>query len=154
MLASFFPNAPKLAMTATAPPAYQTVITNSVCLWSPLIIRLSPDRPNIYLEMHDRMPSWHSIDGYNAILEPLAKQLTEQRQAFPLTIVYLPLKYCGYAYRLFEREMGDEQFLKEPRCPEMCLFAQFHIPQTEDMKRAILKDLLSPVPICWIIFGT
>ena len=34
-----------------------------------------------------------------------------------MTIIYLKLKYCGYAYNLFERVLGDRQFVGETRDP-------------------------------------
>lgn len=57
-----------------------------------------------------------------------------------MTIIYLKLKYCGYAYGLFERMLQDKQFVGETKDPAGRLFAQFHAPQTNRMKKSILSE--------------
>ena len=51
---------------------------------------------------------------------------------YPLTIIYLSLKWCGFAYRLFESIHGKAQYhpLGSYPIPEHRMFAQYHSPQT------------------------
>lgn len=58
-----------------------------------------------------------------------------------MTIIYLKLKYCGYAYGLFERILADKQFVGGTKDPSGRLFAQFHAPQTKRMKKSIISEI-------------
>ena len=53
------------------------------------------------------------IQSYDKILVPIANKLAIQRENYPVTIIYLKLKYCGYAYGLFERVLKDKQCVGE-----------------------------------------
>ena len=70
---------------------------------------------NIYLDKKVRMSTHHGFASYDQILLPIAHDLAVQGEEYPMTIVYLKLKYCGYAYNLFERVLGDRQFVGEMR---------------------------------------
>ena len=76
------------------------------------------------------MSTHHGFASYDQILLPIAHDLAIQCEKYPMTIICLKLKYCGYAYNLFERVLGDRQFVGETRDPVGRLFAQFHAPQT------------------------
>ena len=83
--------------------------------------------------------------------------LLMQKIKYPLTIVYIPLKLCGLAYKLFEHVLGDEQDFPPgcPSTPSNRMFAQFHAPQTVEMKEEILKQLCSKESIvCLRFFAT
>ena len=57
-----------------------------------------------------------------------------------MTIIYKKMKYCGYAYVLFERIIGAcEQYFESVKSPTTRLFTQFHAPQTKSMKKEILE---------------
>ncbi|XP_068691597.1 recQ-like DNA helicase BLM [Montipora foliosa] len=75
------------------------------------------------------------LASYDKILVPIAYELAIQRENYPMTIIYLKLKYCGYAYGLFERVLKDKQCVGETSEPSARLFAQFHAPQTSRMKK-------------------
>ena len=74
----------------------------------------------------------------------------------PITVLYLPLRWCGFAYKFFERELGKEQYypLNSAAKPENRLFAQFHAPQTIAMKEQILTELSSQTSTVRVIFAT
>jgi hypothetical protein len=40
---------------------------------------------------------------------PVARGLVQEKNNYPLTVMYIPLKLCGFAYKLFEYVLGDEQ---------------------------------------------
>ena len=75
---------------------------------------------------------------------------------YPLTIIYLPLKWCGAAYNLFCEILGNFQYFPEgcARVPQNRLFAQYHAPQTERMKREILEQLISENSTVRVVFAT
>lgn len=87
---------------------------------------------------------------------PIAKSLLNEKTAYPLTIVYLPLRLCGFAYKLFEYVLSAEQYFPpgSAAIPANRLFAQFHAPQTAEMKDEILKQLCSRTSIVRIVFAT
>ena len=71
--------------------------------------------------------------------------MLKEKIDYPLMIIYLSLKLCGFAFKLFEHVLGSEQYFpvgSDP-IPSNRMFAQFHSPQTRQMKDEILKQLCS-----------
>ena len=87
---------------------------------------------------------------------PIAKDLLKKKNEYPITIVYVPLRLCGFAYKLFEYVLGVEQYFPIGclPIPSNRLFAQFHAPQTNQMKEEILKQLCSQCSIIRVVFAT
>ena len=143
-LGSIFPNAPFLVLTATAPLQMREELIGTLHLEKPLIVVANLNRPNIYIEKNRRKPASANEESFESILLPIAKELKKRLTHFPLTIIYLPLKWCGYAFKLFMEELADKSYIpSDERIPRNCLFAQYHSPQTEDMKLEILTQLKS-----------
>ena len=96
------------------------------------------------------------IDAIESILIPIATCLLKETIEYPLTIVYVPLKLCGFAYKLFEHILGVGQYFpigSSPN-PENRLFSQFHASQTPQMKEEILKQLSSKTSTIRAVFAT
>ena len=122
-----------MALTSTAPSQMLKKLKHSLSLKTDCkVIAANPNRSNIYLEKKVRMSNHHGYEGFDQILVPIANDLALKRERYHMTIIYLKLKYCGYAYGLFERILAD----KEGR-----LFAQFHAPQTKRMKKSIISEI-------------
>ena len=127
-LKAFFPTVPVMALTATAPSQMLKKLKHSLSLKTDCkVIAANPNRSNIYLEKKVRMSNHHGYEGFDQILVPIANDLALQRERYPMTIIYLKLKYCGYAYGLFERILADKQFVGETKisiwkaiCPISC----------------------------------
>ena len=144
-LASLFPESPFLVLTATAPMHLQEALAKSLLLDNPRVIVANLDRPNIFIHKEKRLPSSSGEESFRSILLPIAKGLKNELRQYPLTLIYLPLKWCGYAFKLFLDVVGEKSYFPpEDKKPENCLFAQFHAPQTQLMKDEILKQLQSP----------
>jgi hypothetical protein len=91
------------------------------------------------------MPASAGEDSFKAILVPIANDLKNLLREYPLTLIYLPLKWCSYAFKLFSDILGEKRYFPPGVIkPENCLFAQFHSPQTELMKNEIMKQLQGP----------
>ena len=60
-------------------------------------------------------------DSVVKILEPIVKELHDQTASFPRTIVFCPLKWCGFGHELAIRNRTDIQHI----------VAQFHAPCTD-----------------------
>ena len=142
-LASIFPAIPILALTATAPKKNCDSLTKALNLEKPCIVKADLDRPNIFLHKEKRKAASSGVDSYDSILYPIAKDLKTELADYPLTLIYLPLKWCGYAFKLFLDILGDASYfpVNAEKIPENCLFGQFHAPQTEQMKQQMLKQL-------------
>ena len=91
-----------------------------------------------------------------SILTPMAQDLLQETVCYPLTIIYIPLKWCGYAYKIFESILGINQYHPKGSMPtpENRLFAQFHSPQIKEMKDVILKQLCSSKSTVRVLFAT
>ena len=154
MLCATFPDVPVIAMTATATKGDREDIKKSLDMKECCEIVGNPDRQNITYEKHFRVGS--DVDLFMSILTPMAQGLLQQTKCYSLTIVYLPLKWCGCAYKIFESVLGQNQYYPEGSMPipENRLFAQFHLPQTKEMKDQILKQLCSSESTVRVVFAT
>ena len=144
-----------MALTATAPPQMLKNLKHSLSLKTDCkVIAANPNRSNIYLEKKVRMSNHHGYEGFDQILVPIANDLALKRERYPMTIIYLKLKYCGYAYGLFERILADKQFVGETKDPSGRLFAQFHAPQTKRMKKSIISEIKEENSRIRVLFAT
>jgi len=141
-------------MTAAASRTDMKCIQDSLGLKNCKHVVTNPDRKNICYKKILR--SGQDVDSIQSILIPIAEALLKKKIEYPLTIVYIPLRLCGFAYKLFEHVLGDEQYFP-PGCasvPSNRLFAQFHAPQTNQMKEEILKQISSEASIVRVVFAT
>ena len=154
MLGAFFPNAVMIALTATANGMDRVEIEQSLHMDNPVEIIGNPDRANIFYSKILRISD--ELMSYESILRPIAVKLLEENVNYPLTIVYLPLRWCGFAYKLFESILGKAQYypLGSVPDPERWLFAQYHAPQTLAMKEMIIQQLTSKSSTVRIVFAT
>lgn len=86
------------------------------------------------------------VDFFIELLTPIVEQLGEKTVTYTLTVLYLPLKWCVFAFKYFEIHLGDKQYFAAAadQLPENRMFAQFHAPQTKAMKEQILRNWLHP----------
>ena len=154
MVCALFPNVPLVALTATANKQDQEQIREALGFSNCVQIIVSPDRPNIFYAKYFRKGNDNeSIEG---ILKPVALKLLELRSHYPITIVYLPLKWCGFVYALFTSILGHKQCYPEDAdaVPKNSFFRQFHAPQTDEMKEEVLCQLTSSNSTVRVVFAT
>ena len=153
-MCAIFPDVPVLAMTATANQQDRKYIMESLGLKECQNIVGDLNRKNILYKKVFRQGQ--DLDAFEGILRPIAMNLLEYKIQHPLTIIYLPLKWCGFAYKLFESVLGSLQYYPPGslQIPENRLFAQFHASQAKQMKDQILHHICSPVSIVRVIFAT
>ncbi|KAK2546801.1 putative ATP-dependent DNA helicase Q1, partial [Acropora cervicornis] len=154
MLCAIFPNVPVVALTATASKTDISSIKESLNLRKPLEVIGNPNRPNIHYKKVFR--KGEDIEFFEELLQPIACDLKAKTVNYPITIMYLPLRWCGFAFKFFERHLGSEQYYPSNAqpLPENRLFAQYHAPQTSAMKDQILKELSSAVSKVRVVFAT
>ena len=109
---------------------------------------------NIVYEKHFRVGS--DVDSLMSILTPMAQDLLQEHICYPLTITCIPLKWSGYAYKIFESVLGINQYYPKGSMlmPKNRLFAQFHSPQTTEMTDVILKELYFSQSTVRVVFAT
>ena len=105
------------------------------------------------------------MDFFEEILNPIALGLKKKKVDYPITILYLPLRWCGFFFKFFQKQLGEDQYYSPQNPgselassadtkPENRLFAQYHAPQTRTMKDLILKELSSPSSTIRVVFAT
>ena len=132
-----------VAMTATASEEMIVSIKKELGMGSNTrLVRRSPNRDNIFFAKIERAPSKSGLESFEKILEPLAKDLLLKRKLHPITIVYMKLRYCAVAYKLFERILKNDQYVDGIEDPSHRLFCQYYAPRTERMKKDTLDAIL------------
>ena len=154
MLCALFSDVPVLAMTATASRADMKSIQDSLGLKNCYLVVGNPDRRNITYQKLFR--HGQDVDAVQSILMPIAKGLLQQKTNYPLTMIYVPLKLCGFAYKFFEHILGKEQYfpLDLPIFPKIGCLLNFMLAQTSQMKDEILKQLCCREGIVHVVFAT
>ena len=154
-LKAFFPSSPTLTLTATAPQHLIMKLKESLCLSKDCkIISKNPNRKNIFLNKQKRLSNTYGYESYENILRPIAESLLRETVQYPLTIIYLKLKYCGFAYHLFDQILNKNQYQEQGNGPPIRLFAQFHSQQTTRMKEEIIAEIRKEVSITRVVFAT
>lgn len=103
-LSAIFHKVPIYALTATATEHDRQTIISSLCMRNVKFVIGDLDRPNIFLEKVFR--EHQTEDALDNILSHIINGLKEKRIDYPITVIYLQLKWCGYAYWLFENMLG------------------------------------------------
>ena len=78
-------------------------------------------------------------------MNPIALGLKEKKVDYPITILYLPLRWCGFSFKYFQKQLGKEQYYSPQNPgnevtssadtkPENRLFAQYHASQTSTLR--------------------
>ncbi len=117
------------------------LIKESLGLKKCIELVVNPNNTNIFYEISFREE--HDVDSIGNICQPIVNNLLTMGIDYPLTIIHMPLKWCGFVYRLFESIIGINQYYQVGSLPvpKNRLFAQFHAPQTSNMKEEILCRL-------------
>ena len=152
-LKALFPESCTLALTATAPPSAIKNLQKILSLNDAQLITTTPNRSNVYIKKVKRLASSQGYKSYDAILKPIAEKLNLLREKYPMTIIYLKLKYCGYAFRLFNTII-EQPFCGTDNIPEARLFTQYHAPATKELKSCIINETALPTSRIRVIFAT
>ncbi|XP_057293807.1 uncharacterized protein LOC130622364 [Hydractinia symbiolongicarpus] len=153
VLNTIFQDRPMLALTTTAGDKMISKIIKDLSLQNCKIVKASPNRRNVFLSVKKRLPNNYGVKSYEQILLPIATKLNETRQDYPITIIYMGLKYCGYAYKLFDMVI-ENPFCENEITPRAKLYAQFHASTTSCMKEDSLEELKSLNSRIRVVFAT
>ena len=152
-LKSFIPtNTPFLALTATASSATKALISRSLRLNDPVVIAVSPNRPNIYYSLI-RIP----VRDVNVPFKWLLAELKDKRQDLDKTLVFCrSISACTKLYKHFLTCLRSDSY--EPRGASQSisnrLFAMYHARVDEDDKKTILEAFQPGDSKCRLLFST
>lgn len=111
------------------------------------IIKQSPDRPNVYLDVKKRLSSaggdYTAEDSVYAVADDLLLELQEKTTNFDKTILYVPLKWCGLIHERAMTIYGVGTYV-----------AQYHAPQSTKMKAHILSDMQRENSVVRLLLAT
>ena len=100
------------------------------------------------------MSDTYGYESYENVLRPIAESLLRETVQYPLTIIYMKLKYCGFAYYLFDQILNENQYHEQGNGPPIHLFAQSHSQKTTRMKKEIIAEIRKEVSIIRVVFAT
>ena len=104
----------------------QEALAKSLLLDNPRVIVANLDRPNIFIHKEKRLASSSGEESFRSILLPIAKGLKNGLRQYPLTLIYLPLKWCGYAFNLFLDVVGEKSYFPpEDKNPKIVFLPSF-----------------------------
>ncbi|XP_033731767.1 Werner syndrome ATP-dependent helicase homolog [Pecten maximus] len=155
-LTCVYPEIPHLALTATATPVAIQTLSKILQFQKVTKVTENSDRPNIYLEIKERLPNVKKYEKYNEILQPLCEELQEKMLDFPVTIVYCDsLESVGYSYQYVDDQLQAQQYVPmEDQIPENRIFAQYHKGYTDKMKNLTIFELQKENPKLRLVFAT
>ena len=140
---------PYLACTATVTRSIREVI-QSLNMVDCEFIWKSPDRPNIFYEVHPR-------SDIETDLQPVLSSLKEYQKSAPQVIVYCrTLNVCADLYAHFHFELGDSSYYPAgaEQISDNRLFGMFHSNTPEHNKDVILKSLTDLNGVVRVVFAT
>ena len=145
-------NTPFLALTATASCATKALISRSLRLDDPVVIAVSPNRPNICYSLV-RI----SVRDVNTPFKWLLAELKDKRRNLDKTIVFCrSISACTKLYKHFLTCLRSDSY--EPRGASQAisnrLFAMYHARVDEDDKKAILEAFQPGDSKCRLLFST
>ena len=136
-LRAMFPQAKMVALTATATVKMRAEISHLLNMRGTATVTAQIDRPNIRYSAQRRPPNagrGSSVEeSYTSIIAPYIHELKEKREQCPKTIIYVPLKWCGFVNELGVRIMDS---ISSHGVPEI---AQFHAPLLPEVKFYVRK---------------
>ena len=131
---------PFLACTATVTRSIRREVIQNLEMVDCEFISTSPDRPNIFYEVHPRT----EID---TDLKDVISSLKEHKSRAPRIIVYCrSLDVCANLYAHFHYELGDDSYYPSgaDRISDHRLFGVFHANTPQHNKEVILRSLTQP----------
>ena len=148
---TILPKAKMLVLTATAsPPVIQKMKEVLLLNDDYVLVSVSPNRANIYLEKIERLANGTGKKAHKAILVPLAEELNLLREKFPLTVIYMKLECMIIAVRVFSDIVGN--VISESG--DMRLFNVFHSETTPAMKSKVIEELGKKNSYIRVVFAT
>lgn len=85
------PNRPLIALSGTLPLPLMDTLPKELNMCDPVVVKDNPDRSNIFLRRRRRPPSSRQEDAYEYVILPEVNRLLEEKEKYPVTLLY-----CSY----------------------------------------------------------
>ncbi|CAC5385325.1 recQ [Mytilus coruscus] len=92
-LPGFFPGVPRLGLSALITTKDEKDVIASLWIINPEVVRESPDRKNIFLDIKVKEPSIDIYECYENLYKPVCDDLLKNPEIFPVTLFYAPTVY-------------------------------------------------------------
>lgn len=145
------PNAPMLALTATADKQTEKSIVKSLCMKRCLMLRVSPNRLNIGLFVFKRKKL---VVGE---LQWIVDGLKKEREQFPKSIVYCKsIEDVAKVFTHIKEELGDISLYSSPcqSSSKSPLIGMYHRKTPDKHKNNILDDMSKGDGLCRVVVAT
>ncbi len=139
-----------MACTATITHDMRREIVNTLEMNECEFIYSSPDRPNIFYQVHPRT----NIDND---LKSVVLSLKELKNTTPRVIIYCrSLDMCANLYAHFHFELGDMSYYppESEKISDNRLFGMFHASTPEHNKDVLLRSLCKSDGVVRVVFAT
>ena len=113
----------------------------------PYIIRETPDRQNIFLDTKMKLSSVDSIQSYEDIFQPECDRLFVMKEKFPVTIMYIPLKYMSYAAAYLFDLFGYEEI-------NSSIYSVIYANQDKEVMNMTTRELKKATPRIRMVLST
>ena len=141
-----------MSLTATATRALQRDLNRIIGMKEPIIVALSPSKPNILYTVK-------SEDDICGAVDIVVKGIEKDRASYPRTIIYCQrLCDCGLLYHHFKTHI--HHFTEPPNAPDLPQYRMvdmYHSCTDQDVKDHVLKSFCQPsqlrVVIATVAFG-
>lgn len=109
---AFFPDVPLIGMSGTLTTEQKRTKPKQLGLDSYKLTEETPDRPNIFLEKYRKVSGSDVTSEYETIVLELCNKLYEQKNDFPVTLLFIPVHYMSeglmYQQSLFQTRNINE----------------------------------------------
>lgn len=109
---AFFPDVPLIGMSGTLTTEQKRTIPKQLGLDSYKLTEETPERPNIFLEKYRKVSGSDVTSEYETIVLELCNRLYEQKNDFPVTLLFIPVHYMSeglmYQQSLFQTRNINE----------------------------------------------
>ena len=117
----------------------------------PKVVSVNPDRPNIFLDLVERPPSLYQEEAYEAVIKPECQRLFNEREEYPVTLIY-----CSFPCNSRGQRICANMFGKEAKVDifSNALFSSIFTNQSRHVIRVTEEELKKNNPRIRLVFCT
>ena len=139
-----------MACSATVTHGIRKEVIQSLEMSDCMFVSASPNRPNIFYEVHTR-------SDIATDMEPVVTSLKELKNLVPRVFVYCrTLDTCADLYAHFHYELNDLSYYPPgaERISDNRIFGMYHASTPQHNKEVILSSLSKPDGVVRVVFAT
>jgi superfamily II DNA helicase RecQ len=103
---AFFPGVPLVALSGTLTVQQKQSIPRYIGMKTFKIIEHTPDRCNIFFEKYKKDSDLDVLGQYERIVQPICDLLFQQKESFPVTLIFIPVFYMSQAVMYLQSLFG------------------------------------------------